>query len=103
MFDTARQVIGISEMMHDITERKEAERRVSEFYSMVSHELRSPLTSIRGSLGLVEGGTVGEIGEEALELIQIARSNCDRLIRLINEILDLRKIEAGKLELNIKN
>src|SRR5271170_1630849 len=97
------KIVGAVVSFQDISERKEIERRVSEFYSMVSHELRSPLTSIRGSLGLIEGGMVGEIPPESLELIQIARSNCDRLIRLINEILDLRKIEAGKLELALKN
>lgn len=89
-------------IVRDITERKEVERRVSEFYSTVSHELRTPVTSIRGALGLIEGGIVGEIPDGALEMVSIARSNCDRLIRLINDILDLRKIEAGKLELHVR-
>lgn len=92
-----------SGIIRDITERKEVELRVSEFYSTVSHELRTPLTSIRGALGLMEGGVVGEIPEEALELVTIARVSCDRLIRLINDILDLRKIEAGKLELKLES
>lgn len=87
-------------VFRDISERKGAERRVSEFYSTVSHELRTPLTSIRGSLGLLEGGLAGGLSEKGMKLIKIARSESDRLIRLINEILDLRKIEAGKLELN---
>lgn len=91
-----------SGVLRDIAERKEVERRVSEFYSTVSHELRTPLTSIRGALGLMEGGVVGEIPAEALELVNIARTSCDRLIRLINDILDLRKIEAGKLELKLE-
>jgi PAS domain S-box len=73
-----------SGIIRDITERKEVELRVSEFYSTVSHELRTPLTSIRGALGLMEGGVVGEIPDEALELVTIARVSCDRLIRLIN-------------------
>lgn len=89
-------------ILRDITERKEIEKRVSEFYSTVSHELRTPVTSIRGALGLLEGGIVGDIPEGALEMVSIARSNCDRLIRLINDILDLRKIEAGKLELHVR-
>lgn len=92
-----------SGIIRDITERKEVELRVSEFYSTVSHELRTPLTSIRGALGLMEGGVVGEIPDEALELVTIARVSCDRLIRLINDILDLRKIEAGKLELKLES
>lgn len=86
-------------IMRDITDRKQVEKRVSEFYSMVSHELRSPLASIRGSLGLMEGGVIGELPADMAELVQIARNNCDRLIRLINDILDVKKIEAGKLEI----
>jgi PAS domain S-box-containing protein len=92
------QVCGVT---HDITEKKEAERRVSEFYSMVSHELRTPLTSIRAALGLIEGGMTGSVPDDTLDLISIARSESDRLIRLINDILDMRKMEAGKLPLNL--
>ncbi len=93
------RICGIGQ---DITTRKEAEKRVSEFYSTVSHELRTPLTSIRGSLGLMEGGLAGEIPDKARRFIEIARSESDRLIRLINDILDLRKIEAGKLDLRME-
>lgn len=87
----------------DITERKAAEKRVSEFYSTVSHELRTPLTSIRGSLGLIEGGLAGEIGAKCKKLITIALAESDRLIRLINDILDIRKIEAGMMDLKISS
>jgi PAS domain S-box-containing protein len=93
------RLVGI---VHDISERKEMERRVSEFYSTVSHELRTPLTSIRASLGLLEGGLAGALSAKASKLVNIARSECDRLIRLINDILDIRKIEAGKLELRLQ-
>ena len=85
-------------IIRDISDRKDMEKRVSEFYSTVSHELRSPLASIRGSLGLIEGGAIGPVPDEVLELVQIAKRNCDRLIRLINDILDAKKIEAGKLD-----
>lgn len=88
-----------SVIVHDITERREAEKRVKEFYSVVSHELRSPLTSIRGVLGLIEGSIVKIDSSEAMELVEIARGSTDRLIRLINDMLDLKKIEAGKMEL----
>ncbi|MBS2009405.1 MAG: PAS domain S-box protein [Cyanobacteria bacterium SZAS TMP-1] len=88
-------------ILRDISVRKEVERRLREFYSTVSHELRTPLTSIRGALGLIEGGVLGEIPEEVLEVISISRSNSDRLIRLVNDILDLQKIEADKLELRL--
>ena len=91
-----RRLCGITS---DITERKEVEKRVSEFYSTMSHELRTPLTSIRGSLGLMEGGLAGKFSENAQQLIKLARRESDRLIRLINDILDIRKIEAGMLEL----
>jgi signal transduction histidine kinase/CHASE3 domain sensor protein/HPt (histidine-containing phosphotransfer) domain-containing protein len=96
-------VTGAVLTFRDVTQRKEAERRVSEFYSTVSHELRSPLTSIRGALGLMEGGKAGEFSPKAARLIKIAKEECERLIRLINDILDIRKIEAGKLQLFLKD
>ena len=74
---------------------------MSEFYSTVSHELRTPLTSIRASLGLLEGGLAGVLSDKASKLVNIARSESDRLIRLINDILDIRKVEAGRLELKL--
>ncbi|TKD12382.1 sensor histidine kinase [Polyangium fumosum] len=86
-----------------IEQRKAIERLKDEFVSTVSHELRTPLTSIRGALGLLEGGVLGRLPDEAMELVQIARTNTDRLVRLINDILDLEKIEAGKLELSPKH
>jgi signal transduction histidine kinase len=82
--------------------RREVERLKSEFVSTVSHELRTPLTSIRGSMGLLEGGILGELPPPVLDLVRIARSNTERLIRLINDILDLEKIEAGKLGLRLQ-
>lgn len=100
--DRQHNVTGISIFARDISLKKAAEKRVSEFYSMVSHELRTPLTSIRASLGLLEGGIAGDLPSDAVQLVQIARSESDRLIRLINDILDLRKIEAGKVELRLE-
>lgn len=97
------RVIGEDEclaMIRDMTEAREVDRLKSEFVSTVSHELRTPLTSVRGSLGLLEAGVAGEIPEQALELVRIARSNTERLIRLVNDMLDLEKIEAGRLELH---
>ncbi len=94
-------VEGISVIARDITTRKELEKRISEFYSTVSHELRTPLTSIRGSLSLIDDEIVELNSEEAREMIKIAKSSSERLVRLINDILDLRKIESGKLELHL--
>jgi PAS domain S-box-containing protein len=98
VYDLHGRVVGRSVFMRDITERKAAEKRVSEFYSIVSHELRTPLTSIRGALGLIEGGIVAPDSPQLMELITVARGSSDRLIRLINDMLDLKKIEAGKME-----
>lgn len=72
------------------------ERMKSEFVSTVSHELRTPLTSIRGSLGLIAGGIVGEIPDEARELIEISLANCQRLGRLVDDILDFSRMEHGE-------
>ncbi|WP_395831206.1 ATP-binding protein [Archangium violaceum] len=88
--------------VRDITERREVERLKNEFISTVSHELRTPLTSIRGSLGLLEGGVLGELPPPAQDMVRIARTNTERLIRLINDILDLEKMESGKLELKLQ-
>ena len=87
-------------IMRDITQWKRLDELKSEFVSTVSHELRTPLTSIRGSLGLLEAGVVGALPAQAHDLVRIARGNSERLIRLINEMLDLDKMEAGKLELH---
>ncbi|HXB24699.1 MAG TPA: PAS domain S-box protein [Gemmatimonadaceae bacterium] len=86
-------------VVRDVTEWRRLNRMKNEFVSTVSHELRTPLTSIRGALGLLEGGVGGAMAPKALDLLRMARENSDRLIRLINELLDLDKIEAGKLEL----
>ncbi|WP_224360993.1 ATP-binding protein [Hyalangium versicolor] len=88
--------------LRDVKERKEAERARIEFVSTVSHELRTPLTSIRGSLGLLEGGVMGELPPAVVRMVRIARHNSERLIRLINDFLDLEKMEAGKLELHLE-
>ncbi|GGF01855.1 hypothetical protein GCM10011611_04200 [Aliidongia dinghuensis] len=83
--------------IRDITEKRALERVKNEFVSTVSHELRTPLTSISGALALMAKGTAGALPDKAQSLVAIARSNCDRLVRLINDILDLERIEAGKL------
>ena len=99
--DSAGAVDRCVTVVHDITEFKRIDRMKSEFVSMVSHELRTPLTSIRGSLGLVAGGVAGALPEAARNLVDIAKSNCERLIRLINDILDTEKIESGKMAFDI--
>jgi len=95
IIDNVRHFVGIT---RDITERKHTEQMQKEFISTVSHELRTPLTSIRGSLGLILGGVTGELPEKAHALLTIANNNSERLIHLINDILDIEKISAGKME-----
>lgn len=93
---------GLVYVVLDITERKKAEKLKSEFISVVSHELRTPLTSISGSLGLLKGGVAGDLPDQAKSMIDIAHNNCDRLVRLINDILDIEKIEAGKIRFEFR-
>lgn len=81
----------------DIRQLKEVERLKTEFVSTVSHELRTPLTAIRGALGLVLAGTAGPVAQKTRDLMQIALQNTERLIRLINDILDVERIESGNL------
>ncbi|WP_439859187.1 CHASE domain-containing protein [Pseudomonas sp. MBLB4136] len=82
-------------MLRDISARKQVERLKSEFIATVSHELRTPLTSIKGSLGLLTAGAVGPLGAQAHELVRIAQSNSERLVSLVNDILDIEKLEFG--------
>jgi PAS domain S-box-containing protein len=89
-------------IVRDITERKKIEKLKNEFVSVVSHELRTPLTSIRGALGLLVGGTIGAFNEKVNKLLDIANSNCERLLMLINDILDIETIEAGKMEFELQ-
>jgi len=100
--DAQDKVIGFFSLGTDVTELKRIDRMKSEFVSTVSHELRTPLTSIRGSLGLVSGGVAGVLPDRAKALVEIAKSNCERLIRLINDILDSEKIESGKMPFDLQ-
>jgi PAS domain S-box-containing protein len=80
----------------DISQRYALDRLKDEFVSTVSHELRTPLTSIRGALGLLSSGILGDITDKATNLLRIALSNSDRLVRLINDILDLERAQSGR-------
>ena len=90
-------LVGFAKITRDISERKRIEQLKDEFVSTVNHELRTPLTSIAGSLGLLEGGAGGALPPGAGRLISIAHANCQRLIRLINDMLDVEKIQSGKM------
>ena len=82
----------------DITEAKRLDLLKNQFVSTVSHELRTPLTSIRGALGLILGKTLGEPPPQMLQMLEIANQNSLRLLRLINDILDMQKMEAGQMD-----
>lgn len=82
----------------DVTERKQIERMKDEFVSTVSHELRTPLTSITGSISLLLGGAGGEISARAARLVTIAHKNAQRLTKLVNDLLDIDKLETGQVE-----
>lgn len=84
----------------DVTDQIASERAKNEFVSTVNHELRTPLTSIRGSLSLLRSGSVGQLPAAALDLVQIAERNSERLTRLITDVLDIQKMEAGELRLH---
>jgi PAS domain S-box-containing protein len=101
LIDEDGQAIGAVVVFRDVTERREVDRMKSEFVSMVSHELRTPLAAIRGSLGLMAGGAMGELAPSAARMVDIALVSSDRLGRLINEILDIERIESGKLSMDL--
>ena len=126
-YDRDRTLQGVFAAARDVTERKHIEQMLQEknvelegaksvaeqtverleeveqlkkgFLSTVSHELRTPLTSIRGSLGLLASGAVGALSDEVVEVVAIAERNAVRLMALINDILDLERLETGKIEL----
>lgn len=89
-------------VVQDISERQRADRLKREFISTVSHELRTPLTSIRGSLGLIAGGVAGDVAPAIHEMVAVAYRNSDRLVALINDILDIEKIEQEQIPLKIR-
>jgi two-component system sensor histidine kinase VicK len=92
--------LGVVVAFTDTTERRALDRMKDEFISTVSHELRTPLTSLRGALGLLAGGALANRPEKTQQMLEIAISNSDRLVRLVNDILDLERISSGKTELH---
>jgi len=101
--DEFGKTINFVGIQNDITARVDSERRVQEFYSVISHELRTPLSSIHGALTAIEDGSAGRINAQVAKLIRIAVDNSTRLMRLINDILDWKQLEAGKFKLTLGN
>ena len=107
---TIRELRGELQAAHEaqrtkeslLVQRSELDQIKDEFISTVSHELRTPLTSIRGALGLLSAGLMGAVDVKAQNLLRIAVTNTDRLIRLINDILDLERMESGRAPMHVR-
>lgn len=89
-------------IIQDVSERHEMERMKREFVAMVSHDLRTPLTAVQGTLDLLNEGTYGELTSSGTKRVQVASDSIDRLIGLINDLLDIEKLEAGKMRMDLK-
>ena len=96
------EIAGYVSIGYDLSETRRAQQLKDEFVSVVSHELRTPLTSIRGALGLLSGGVAGTLPPSAGQMLQIAEKNADRLMLLINDILDIEKIASGKMRFEMR-
>ncbi len=97
--DLDGRTIGMVSVLSDVTKMREVEQLKSDFVANVSHELRSPLAAIQKNLTVILDKTAGDINDDQKEFLSLARENVERLTRLINDLLDLSKIEAGKMEL----
>jgi PAS domain S-box-containing protein len=86
----------------DISERLHHEQQKDEFVTMVHHEVRAPLTAVRGAIGLLEGGVAGDLDERGQELVEIALRNSERMERLVNDILASRKLDSGRMEFHLE-
>lgn len=100
--ELARAMRESSQHQMALQQRRQLDTLKDEFISTVSHELRTPLTSIRGALGLLSAGVLGKVDDKAANLLRIASNNTDRLVRLINDILDLERMESGRAPLQIR-
>ncbi|MBI3606718.1 MAG: PAS domain-containing protein, partial [Nitrospirae bacterium] len=94
------KVVGMVSALSHVAKVRELERMKTDFVASVSHELRTPLASVKQALGLLRDGTVGAVTEDQSKMLALAQRNVERLMRLINDLLDLSKIEAGKLVVN---
>ena len=93
------KIAGMVVAFQDVSERRRLDKMKDEFISTVSHELRTPLTSLRASLGLISSGALDKRPEKQKQMLEVAIGNCDRLVRLVNDILDFDKVEKGGMPL----
>ena len=96
------RVTGVVIAFQDVTERRRLDRMKDEFISTVSHELRTPLTALRAALGLIGGGALEARPEKRAQMMDVAIGNCDRLVRLVNDILDFERMHAGRLPMKFR-
>jgi two-component system, OmpR family, sensor histidine kinase VicK len=96
-------IAGMVVAFQDVSERRRLEKMKDEFISTVSHELRTPLTSLRASLGLISSGSLDQRPEKRRQMLEVAIGNCDRLVRLVNDILDFDRVENGGMTLHREN
>lgn len=102
LFDENGTFTGYRGTATDITEHRKLDRMKREFVATVSHELRTPLTSIKRSLGLVVDGALGQLPEDVINLLDVAQRNTERLINLVNDILDMEKLDSGNMEFDFQ-
>ncbi|MDF3014425.1 MAG: domain S-box protein, partial [Cellvibrio sp.] len=100
--DAEGEITGYLGIARDISERKRIDQMKTEFISTVSHELRTPLTAISGALGILINGLAGKLPEQSVRMIQIAHNNSQRLIHLVNDLLDMEKLVAGKMHFDFQ-
>lgn len=103
LIDANDQVVGVISLVQDVTQRIANERLKNEFVSIVSHELRTPVTAIKGGLGLLASGILADDPQQSRELLDVALLNTNRLQMLINDILDVDKLESGKMEYRFRD
>lgn len=96
----AGEVLGYFALLTDVTDLKNLSRMKSDFVSMVSHELRTPATAIRGALGMLAGGAAGLLPAEAARLVGMANAGCEQLVRLVDDLASIERIEAGEISVN---
>ncbi|NMG11649.1 PAS domain-containing protein [Brasilonema sp. UFV-L1] len=101
-YDQKQQFVGCYRFMKDISDRREIDRLKDEFVSVVSHELRTPLTSISAALDLLASGVLQTQPQEAERMLNIAANNTERLVRLVNDILDIERINSGKVQMTLQ-
>jgi PAS domain S-box-containing protein len=102
MIDEHNTIVGYIGVVQDLSKQKEIEQMKADFISTINHELRTPITSIRGALGLLLGPLAEQIPAKATELLTVANRNCDRLLLLIGDILDISKLESNSMSFDMR-